>query len=130
MEVTVTQEWNNQKMDNRRVLIIDDDKSTLRFFTLILQRKGYSVDVVETGKEALEKISSQFYDVALIDVVLPDMNGLELLKSIPSNTKKIVMTGATSEENHTRAQTEGADAYLLKPIKPEKLLQIIANSLS
>ena len=115
--------------DTKRVLIVDDDKSILRFFTLILQRKGYLTDTAETGKEALEKISSQFYDVALIDVVLPDMNGLDLLKRIPSNTKKIVMTGAASEENYKKAQTEGVDTYLLKPIKPEELLRIIADSL-
>ena len=114
-------------MDNKRILIIDDDKSILRFFTLILQRKGYSTDTAETGKEALEKISRQSYDVVLIDVILPDMNGLDLLKRFPPNTKKIVMTGAVSDENQKRAQTEGADAYLLKPVKPEELLQIIAN---
>ena len=117
-------------MDAKRVLIIDDDKSIQRFFTLILQRKGYGTDSAETGKEALEKISHQSYDVALIDVVLPDMNGLDLLKSFPPNTKKIVITGTSSNETYKRAQTEGADAYLLKPIKPEKLLQTIANKLN
>ena len=66
----------------------------------------------------------------MIDVILPDMNGLDLLKSFPPNTKKIVMTGTASEENHHKAQIEGADAYLLKPIKPEKLLQTIANKLN
>ena len=114
-------------MDTKRVLIVDDDKSFLRFFVLILQRKGYRTDTAETGNKALEKISSQVYDVALIDVVLPDTNGLELLRRIPTKTKKIVMTGAASDENRKRAQNEGADAYLLKPIKPEKLLQIIGN---
>ena len=120
-------EWNNHMMNNKRVLIVDDDKSILRIFTLILQRKGYSTDTAETGKEALEKTNSQFYDVALIDVVLPDINGLDLLKRMPHKTKKIVITGATSEENQKRAQIEGADAYLLKPIKLEELLQIIVD---
>ena len=127
---TITQVWSSQMMDAKRVLIVDDDKSILRFFTLILQRKGYSTDTAETGKEALEKISHQSYDVALIDVVLPDMNGLDLLKRFPPNTKKIVMTGAVSDDNQKRAQTEGADAYLLKPVKHEKLLQTVANKLN
>ncbi|MDQ1281149.1 MAG: hypothetical protein QG670_2413 [Thermoproteota archaeon] len=117
-------------MNAKRVLIVDDDKSILRFFTLILRGKGYITNTAETGKEALEKISSQFYDVALIDVVLPDINGLDLLKSIPSNTKKIVITGSASEENHHKAQIEGADAFFLKPIKPDKLLQAVANELT
>ena len=119
--------WNSQMMDAKRVLIIDDDKSILRFFTLILQGKGYLTDTAETGKEALEKISNQPYDVILIDVVLPDINGLNLLTSIPSNTKKIVITGSVSDENQKRAQTEGADAYLLKPVKPANLLQTVAS---
>jgi DNA-binding response OmpR family regulator len=114
-----------QMAADKMILIVDDDKSILRLFTLILQRKGYSTDTAETGKEALEKISSNSYDVALIDIVLPDMSGLDLLRSIPSRTKKIMITGAASEENQRRAQSEGADAYLLKPVKPEKLLQMI-----
>lgn len=114
-------------ISNKRVLIIDDDKSILLFFKLILQKKGYIADTAETGKEALEKISSQSYDWAFIDVVLPDTTGLDLLKRIPSKTKKIVMTGVVLEENKKRAQTEGADVYLLKPIKPNELLQIMAT---
>ncbi len=117
-------------MNAKRVLIIDDDKFILRFFRLILQGKGYITDTAETGKEALEKISNQSYDVALVDVVLPDINGLDLLRNIPSITKKIVVTGSVSDENHKRAQTEGANAYLLKPVKPEKLLQTVANELT
>ena len=114
-------------MKNKRVLIIDDDKSILRFFMLILQGKGYSTDTAETGKEALEKIKNQLYDVILIDVVLPDINGLNLLMSIPPSTKKIMITGSVSDEYQKRAQVEGAYAYLLKPVKPEKLLQTVAN---
>ena len=116
-------------MNTKRVLIVDDDKLIVRFFSLILRGKGYVTDTAETGREALTKISNQTYDVALIDVVLPDTNGLNLLQRIPAQTKKIVMTGTVSEENHQRAQTEGADAYLLKPIKPEMLLQTIASTL-
>ena len=114
-------------MTAKRILIVDDDKSILRFFSLILQGKGYVTDTAETVRETLEKISNQSYDVVLIDVVLPDANGLDLLKSIPSTIKKIVITGTISDYNYSRAKKEGADAYLMKPIKPEVLLQIIAN---
>ncbi|MDQ1279139.1 MAG: hypothetical protein QG670_399 [Thermoproteota archaeon] len=109
----------------KRILIIDDDRSILRFFKLILERNGYAADTAATGREALEKIENQFYDVALIDVVLPDMTGLDLISKFPSRTKKIVVTGAFSEENVKRARTDGAEDYLLKPVKPELLLQLI-----
>jgi len=111
----------------KRVIIIDDDKNILRIFTLLLQRKGHTVDTAESGKEALEKIYREQYDVALIGVILPDTNGLDLLRSIPSGTKKIVITGAQREEGMRKAISKGADAFLPKPVKPEKLLQLIAN---
>ena len=114
-------------MENKKILIIDDDKCILRFFQLILQRKGYYTDTAETGKEALKKINDQSYDVVFVDLILPDTNGLNLLKSIPPLTKKIVMTGVVSEEYQKKAYKDGALAYLIKPVKPEELLQIISD---
>jgi DNA-binding NtrC family response regulator len=93
---------------------------------LILQRKGHLADTAETAREALEKIGKERYDVALIDVMLPDLNGLDLLKYIPSETKKIVITGTQTEESRRKAISEGAEEYLLKPVKTERLLEIIA----
>ena len=109
----------------KRVLIIDDDKNILRFFTQILQKNGYIVDSAETGREALEKIRGQVYHAALIDIVLPDANGLDLLKNIPSQTQKIVMTGSYLEENRKKALILGAKAFLIKPIRIEKILETI-----
>ncbi len=114
-------------MANKRILIVDDDKSILRLFTRILQREGYLTDTAETGEEALEKVSNQSYDVVLIDVVLPDINGLALLQRLPSNIKKIVITGTNSNKNNKKAHANGAFAYLPKPIKTEELLQTIAD---
>ena len=109
----------------KRVIIIDDDQNILRIFASLLQRKGYIVDIAASGKEALEKLCKEQYDVALIDVMLPDANGIDLLRSIPLSTKKIVITGTETEENRRKATSEGVDMYLLKPVKPEKLLEII-----
>jgi len=71
--------------------------------------------------------SRERYDVALIDVILPDANGLDLLRNIPSETKKIVVTGTQREEDIRKALSEGVNAYLLKPVKPEALLQLVAS---
>ena len=109
----------------KRVLIVDDDKNILKFFTLILQKKGYIVDNAETGREALEKIRRQLYHTTLIDIMLPDVNGLDLLKEISPQTKKIIMTGSNSDENRKKALTEGANAFLIKPIRIEKILAIM-----
>jgi DNA-binding response OmpR family regulator len=112
----------------KNILVIDDDKSILRTFTRILQKSGYEIDVAETGKEALEKSKKKTYDLALIDIRLPDMDGTDLLVKIKPNMKnaiKIMITGFPSLETGVKALDEGADAYLVKPVKPEELIALI-----
>ena len=119
-------------MLKKSILVIDDDKSILRTFTRILQKAGYEIDVAETGKEALEKAGTRSYDLALIDVRLPDMDGTDLLakmKDAMSKTVKIMITGFPSLETGVRALDEGADAYLVKPVKPDELLTLIEEKL-
>ena len=120
------------KQTSKTVLVIDDDKSILRTFTRILQRAGYSTETAENGKEALDKIQAGNYDAALIDVVLGDSNGLDLLPKIKEKspkTVKIVVTGADSTEKRDEACRNGADAYLTKPVNPEVLLDVFAEKL-
>jgi DNA-binding response OmpR family regulator len=116
----------------KTILIVDDDKSILRTFTRILQRNGFEIDVAETGKEALEKTENKSYDLALVDIRLPDMDGTDLLPKMQKtmrNAVKIMITGFPSLENGVKALDGGADAYLVKPVKPEELLAIIEEKL-
>ena len=116
----------------KSILVIDDDKSILRTFTRILQKTGYKIDVAETGKEAIEKAEKGKYDLALVDVRLPDMDGTDLLiklKDSMRDTVKIVITGFPSMEVGVKALDAGADAYLVKPVKPEELLMLIEEKL-
>ncbi len=118
----------NLDTPRKRILVIDDDKSILRTFTRILQKNGYEIDVAETGKEALEKSKKKLYDLALIDIRLPDMDGTDLLIKMQQtmrNAIKIMITGFPSLETGVKALDEGADAYLVKPVKPEELLALI-----
>ena len=117
---------------SRTILVVDDDKSILRTFTRILQKNGYRIDTAETGKEAMEKAENNHYDLALVDIRLPDMDGTELLAKIKmqlQNTIKIMITGFPSLESGVKALDEGADAYLVKPVKPEDLLMLIKEKL-
>ncbi len=115
--------------DNKKnILVIDDDKSILRTFTRILQKSGYQIDVAETGKEALDKAKKKNYDLALIDIRLPDMDGTDLLVKLKQDMNyaiKIMITGFPSLETGVKALDEGADAYLVKPVKPEELIALI-----
>ena len=116
----------------RMILLVDDDKSILRTFTRILQKNGYKIDTAETGKEAIEKANKNQYDLALVDIRLPDMDGTDLLAKIKKqlkNTIKIMITGFPSLESGVKALDEGADAYLVKPVKPEELLMLIREKL-
>jgi len=116
----------------KSILIVDDDRSILRTFTRILQRAGFNTETAENGKEALVKIQTKNYDIALIDVILGDSNGLDLLPRIQETspkTIKIVMTGADTSEKKDEACRNGADAFLTKPVDPVVLLGIFEERL-
>ena len=110
------------------ILIVDDNKFIREVLTKILQRTGYYVTSIETGEEMLEKLKSHAYNVAIIDVRLKDTNGIDILGKIQKNTtnmKKIILTGYPSDEDKKRALEQGADCYIAKPIKSEKLIEIV-----
>ena len=116
----------------QKILVIDDDKSVLRTFTLILKKHDYDVDIAETGTEALEKAGARKYDAALIDVRLTDMDGTDLLprlQKILPEAVKIIITGFPSLETGVKSLDAGADAYLVKPVKPEDLLVLIKEKI-
>jgi DNA-binding NtrC family response regulator len=107
------------ELEKKRILIIDDDKLVLGNFKDILELEGYSVDTAETGKEAIEKSNANFYNLALIDIRLPDMDGTRLLTTMRDTVPrmvKIIVTGYPSLENAKEAVNKGADGYVVKPI--------------
>ena len=115
-----------------KIIIIDDDQALHRVFTRILQKQGYTVETAETGKEALEKIKNQTFDAALIDVKLPDINGLDLLpllnKTAPSMVK-IVITGYDIPDGRDGALQLGADDFFKKPLPPQVLIKALKEKL-
>ena len=121
------------KQTCKSVLVVDDDRAILRTFSRILKKAGFSTETAESGKEALEKIQTQTYDIALIDMILGDSNGLDLLPKIEESspkTLKIMITGADSVEKRSEACKNGADAYLTKPVSPETLLAVFTKKLN
>jgi DNA-binding response OmpR family regulator len=117
--------------EKKRVLLIDDDKAILRSIGLVLERNGFSVDKAETGKEAVEKLKAQSYDVLLVDLKLPDMEGTDLLSMVNvPDAVKIMFTGFPSLVSGMQAMDKGVDAYLHKPVKPEELVMVIKSKLS
>jgi len=128
--------WLNSHADVKKtgpsVLLIDDDETIRKALAHTLTREGFSVDTAPDGKQALEKSQLRHYDLALVDIRLPDMEGTKLLKMLREKTpeiKEIIITGYPSIENAVQAVNDGADAYLIKPIKPADLLAKIRQKM-
>jgi len=117
--------------ERKRILVVDDDARIRDLFSNILGRAGYMVETAGTGKEALEKIQKENPNVLLLDVQLPDSNGIELLTTSDSQeTVKIIVTGFSTEEVGKKAADFGADDYLVKPVQPKELLDTIRDRLA
>ncbi len=117
----------------KRILIVDDDKAILDVIKDILELQGYIVETAETGQEALQKTEEKYYNLALLDIKLPDMEGTKLLRRIHEDVPrmmKIMITGYASLENAVESLNSGADAYLMKPIEAEKLLKVVEDKLN
>ena len=115
-----------------RILVVDDDESIRRTMKAILEDEGYIVDLAATGSEAIQKTKEKAYNIALLDIRLPDMEGVELLKLIKDtvpHTRKIMVTGYPSMQIAVAALNKNADAYLIKPVNVEKLLNTVKEQL-
>ncbi|MEM2147917.1 MAG: response regulator, partial [Candidatus Bathyarchaeia archaeon] len=98
-------------VENARILVVDDDENIRKVLMMILQDEGYNVDMAGTAKEAIEKTRKNFYNLALIDVRLPDMEGIELLTKVRDTTprmRKIIITGYPTLQNAIEAVNRGA----------------------
>ena len=117
---------------NARIIIIDDDENIRKILSTILQEEGYTVDTVNTGKEGIRKTNENCYNLALIDMKLPDIEGIGLLLKIKDTTphmRKIIITGFPTIQNAMEAVNRRADAFILKPFEVEKVLQTIREQL-
>jgi DNA-binding NtrC family response regulator len=117
---------------NARILAVDDDENIRKVVVAILEDEGYVVESVGTAKEAIEKSRRKFYNLALIDIRLPDMEGIELLTKFRETTprmRKVIVTGYPTLQNAVDAVNKGADAYIVKPFDVKKVLITIQEQL-
>jgi len=113
-----------------RFLLVEDDRSASRFLKKGLSEIGYSVDAVFDGEEGLYLATSQAYDLIILDIMLPEMNGFEMLKAVRragAATPVIFLTARDDKTDVVRGLELGADDYLIKPFSfPELLARIRA----
>ena len=117
----------------RTILVVDDDERVLNVISRYLTSKGYVVETAKTGREAIQKSRSRFFNLAILDIRLPDMEGTELLTKMDENEpkmKKIMLTGYPNLENAMESVNKRADAYVVKPAEPKKLLTLVEEKLA
>jgi DNA-binding NtrC family response regulator len=111
-----------------KVLVVDDDEAISQNLKRLLEKAGYLSDTAYSGEEALKKINANYYDLALIDLLLPDMDGLQLLmevKRISPITAIIIITAFGTIPNAVEAIKRGAADYITKPFRIDELLSTI-----
>jgi len=120
--------WRESPMLVASILIIDDDAGVRDMISSILEDEGYSVEAVDNGEQAIKTCEKLPFDVALVDINLPDIKGTELLrklKQLQPKMVKIIVTGNPSIENAVKALNEKSDGFITKPFDPQELLDMI-----
>ena len=115
-----------------RILVIDDDEGIRKVITTALNDESYITDTASNGKEAIEKSRINAYNLAIIDIHLPDMEGTQLLAELKETTpkmRKIIVTGFPEVQNAITAVKKGADDYITKPVKIDVLINSIREQL-
>ena len=123
-DLAVTGRWNPAKATGRKVLVVDDEPVVANSIRRTLSRRGYQVEEAFSANEALNRILNEMYDLVLLDMRMPDANGLELLPTIKKHRPKlpvVMVTGYASIDTAVEAIQRGASDYMAKPFTPDEL---------
>jgi two-component system KDP operon response regulator KdpE len=114
----------DMQFQNRRILVVDDEERIVRFIRLNLEHDGFVVIDAIKGSQAIDKIRTGLPDLVLLDVMLPDLDGFEVLKLIReiSSLPVIMLTAKGEEDDRVRGLELGADDYITKPFSPRELV--------
>ena len=116
-----------------RILVADDNALSQQVLLRFLLRMGYRADIAANGYEVLQALQRNRYDVVLMDLQMPEMDGLEASKRIASELEAgsrpriVAITASTSEEDRQRCEELGLDAFLLKPVRIESLAEVLGE---
>jgi len=117
--------------DEPTILIVDDNEDLLETFAMILKRRGFCVETAENGASAVDKFREHDFDVTLMDIVMPEMNGVEAFRQIREmhpGASIILMTAYSEEELIQTARDEGAQHVIHKPVRIDRLIELIKEA--
>lgn len=114
----------------RKILTCDDEKNIVRLIQVNLERQGYEVVTAYNGRECLEKVASEHPDLIVLDLMMPEMTGFEVLEELKKNPETqnipvIMLTARTQDQDVLRGWQSGVECYLTKPFNPIELLTFI-----
>lgn len=114
----------------RKILAVDDEKHIVRLVQVNLERQGYEVITAHDGKEALQKVEDERPDLVVLDVMMPYMDGFEVLQSLRRNPSTrdipvIMLTAKAQDADVFRGWQSGVDCYLTKPFNPMELVSFV-----
>jgi DNA-binding NtrC family response regulator len=114
--------------DEPTILVVDDNEDLLETFAMILRRRGFIVETADNGAKAIDKFKEHDFDVTLMDIVMPEMNGVEAFRKIREMVPEasiILMTAYSDEEMIQSAKKEGVNKVISKPIRIDHLIELI-----
>ena len=118
----------------KRILVVDDDEMVLMALEELLKPEGYEVHTALRGAEAIKRLDQNGYDLLVLDIMMPEMDGFELCKRIREKeaykkTPIVFLTAKSQEKDKAAGLEAGANLFLSKPISPDKLLEIISDTI-
>lgn len=119
-------------MDKARIMVIDDEESMCKFMQIMLKKEGYEVTTTQSSNQALDILKQRNHDLVIADLMMPELNGLELLakvKNLDPEANFIVMTAYASVDTAIEALKKGAYDYLTKPFKVDEIRILIKKAL-
>jgi len=113
------------------ILLVDDEEVNLKIASMMLKKLGYQADLATNGIEAIRALENWFYDIVLMDIQMPEMNGLEAIKIIRQRWHHgITIIAVTSLSSYREVCLEaGADDFLIKPVRTERLKESIESNI-
>jgi two-component system, OmpR family, KDP operon response regulator KdpE len=115
--------------DKKRVLLVDDERAILKILSIKLKISGYDVIATTSGKEALDLIVSAYPDIMLLDVVMPGMDGFEVLEKLRTSSELPVIVFSARPENAQKALALGANDFIAKPLDFDRMIKRIEKML-
>lgn len=122
-------------MQKMRILIVEDEESLLKLETILLTVKGFEVVGAFTGQMAIDKLATEEFNLVLLDIMLPDIDGFEVCRHIRNNPRTaalpiVMLTAKKSQDDRERGMMSGASAYLQKPFKSAMIIDEITRLLN